>query len=119
MESPSKNRRYPRVGLRRGIYIAWQSIGNRVVSQIKTVGLGGLFITVKDPPAVGEVIRIYFDVPGGEIRARAVIKSSVQGDGMGIQFTAMGQEARGRLAQLLRRLLHESDPTQAPPPVKN
>jgi hypothetical protein len=117
MEHPSKNRRYPRVGLKRGIYIAWQGIGERVVSQIKTVGLGGLFIKVKEPPPVGDVIRVYFEVPGGEIRARAIIKSSVRGDGMGIQFTAMGTDARGRLTQLLRRLLNESDPTHAPQPI--
>jgi hypothetical protein len=117
MEHSSKNRRYPRVGLKRGIYIAWQGIGERVVSQIKTVGLGGLFIKVKEPPQVGDVIKLYFEVPGGQVRARAVIRTSVRGDGMGIQFTSMGTEARGKLTQLLRSLLRETDPTQAPQPV--
>lgn len=109
MESPSKKRRYPRAGLRNGIYIAWQGVGARVVSRIVTVGLGGLFIKVADPPPVGDVIRVYFEVPGGEIRARAVVRDSVKGKGMGIQFTSMGQEARGRLAQLLRRLLETAE----------
>ena len=118
MDSPPKKRRYPRVGLEKGIYVAWQGVGERVVSQIMTVGLGGLFIRVDNPPPVGDVIRLYFEAPGGEIRARAVIRNSVQGEGMGIQFTSMGPEARGRLTQMLRRLLHEADPTEEPKQVQ-
>lgn len=100
------------------MYLAWQGIGKRVVSRIVTVGLGGLFIKVTDPPPIGDVIRLYFEVPGGEIRARAMIKSSIQGEGMGIQFTSMGPEARGRLTQLLQRLLHEADPKQEAQPLQ-
>lgn len=114
MDSPSKKRRYPRVGLQQGMYVAWQGVGERVVSRIGTAGLGGLFIKVAEPPPIGDVIRLYFEVPGGEIRARAVIRNSVRGQGMGIQFTSMGQEARGRLTRLLRRLLEELDPAETP-----
>jgi hypothetical protein len=114
MEHPSKTRRYPRVGLRRGMYVAWQGVGERVVSRIATVGLGGLFVKVSNPPPVGDVIRLYFEIPGGEIRARAVIRNSVPGDGMGIQFTSMEPEARGRLTLLLRELLDQADPSEAP-----
>ncbi len=108
METSSPKRRYPRVGLERGIWVAWQGVGGRVVSRILTVGLGGLFICVNDPPPVGDVIRLFFEVPGGEIRARGIVRSIVPGKGMGIQFTSMGPEARGRLTQLLRRLLNAS-----------
>ena len=114
MGSPPKTRRYPRVGLPRGTYVAWQGVGERVVSRLATAGLGGLFIRVGDPPPVGSFIRLYFEIPGGEIRARAVIRSSIQGEGMGIEFTAMGPEARGRLNRLLRRLLRESAEAESP-----
>ena len=113
MEHPTKNRRYPRVGLEQSIHVAWQGVGGRLVSQIVTVGLGGLFIKASEPPAVGDVIRLYFQVPGGEIRARAIVRSSVPGLGMGIQFTAMEPEARGRLTRMLRTLLDQADPKQA------
>jgi len=108
MASPANIRRYPRVGSPRGMFVAWQGVGARVVSRVTTVGLGGLFIRVSEPPPVGDIIRLYFEVPGGEVRARAVIRNSIQGEGMGIEFTAMEPEARGRLNQLLRRLLHEA-----------
>lgn len=107
MDAESKARRYPRIGLPRGLHVAWQGSGLRLVSRVSTLGLGGLFIRVSEPPPVGETIRLYFEVPGGDVRARAVVRSSEQGRGMGVEFTVMGQEARARLHRLLRRLLVE------------
>src|SRR3990172_797501 len=112
MDARSPKRRHPGVGLQGGMHVAWQGPGERVVSRITTAGLGGLFIRVKTPPPVGDLIRLYFEIPGGEIRARAVIRSLIPGEGMGIEFTSMGPEARGRLTLLLRRLLKEADPTE-------
>jgi hypothetical protein len=98
------SRRYPRVGLPKGMSVAWQAGAERVVSRIGTIGLGGLFIYTKREAAVGDVIKLVFDVPGGEVRARAVVRSYEPGRGMGLEFTAMQLEARARLTQLLRRL---------------
>jgi hypothetical protein len=99
-----KGRRYSRIGLPRGIAVAWQAGGARIVSRVGTLGLGGLFIYTKKPAAVGDVLKLVFDVPGGEVRARAVVRSVDTGKGMGIEFTSMQPEARARLTQLLRRL---------------
>lgn len=85
--------------------VAWQAGAERIVSRVGTLGLGGLFIHTKRPPAVGEVVKLVFDAPGGEVRARAVVRSSEAGKGMGVEFTAMQTDARARLTQLLRRLL--------------
>jgi hypothetical protein len=87
------------------MYIAWQSTGNRILSRIATLGLGGLFINAAEPPPVGDLVKLYFEVPGGEVRARAVVRVSQPGKGMGVQFTAMDPEARARLNHLLRRLI--------------
>ena len=105
MVTATRNRRYPRVGLPKGMRIAWQSGGERIVSRVATLGLGGLFILTPDPPPVGEIVKLFFEVPGGEVRARAVVRDSQQGKGMGVEFTAMGHEARARLHHLLKRLL--------------
>ncbi len=87
-----------------GMTVAWQASGARIVSRVGTVGLGGLFIYTKHPAALGEVLKLVFDVPGGEVRARAVVRNVVTNKGMGVEFTAMHPEARARLTQLLRRL---------------
>lgn len=84
--------------------VAWQAGGERVISRIGTIGLGGLFIYTKRSANVGDVVKLVFDVPGGEVRARAVVRSYESGRGMGLEFTAMHLEARARLTQLLRRL---------------
>ena len=98
-------RRYPRVGLPKGMLVAWQSGGDRIVSRIETMGLGGLFIQTPDPPEVGMILKLVFQLPGGDVRARAVVRNSEKGAGMGVEFTGMGFEARARLVQVLRRLL--------------
>ncbi len=105
MATAAKSRRYPRVGLPKGMLVAWQSTSERVVSRVSTLGLGGLFILTPDPSAVGETIKLFFEVPNGEVRARAVVRNSQPGKGMGVEFTAMGVEARARLHVLLKRLL--------------
>ena len=85
--------------------MAWQSGGDRVVSRVGTLGLGGLFISTPEPPPIGEVIKLFFEVPDGEVRAQAVVRDSQPGKGMGIEFTAMGHQARARLNHLLKRIL--------------
>ena len=105
MAASAAKRRYPRIGLPRGMFIAWQGPGERLVSRVATLGLGGLYISTADPPEVGDLVQVFFEVPGGEVRARAVVRVSEPGKGMGIEFTAMSTEARGRIHQLLRRLI--------------
>src|SRR5438445_11092444 len=99
-----KTRRYPRVGLPKEMLVAWQSGAERIVSRVGTLGLGGLFISTPAPPAVGEIVKLFFEAPGGEVRARAVVREAQPGKGMGVDFTAMGMEARGRLQRLLMHL---------------
>jgi len=105
MQSPVKGRRYGRIGLPRGLVVVWQGSGDRIVSRVATLGLGGLFIEVTEPAASGEVVKLYFKVPNGEVRARATVRDSHPGKGMGVEFTAMGPEDRARLNQLLVKLL--------------
>jgi Tfp pilus assembly protein PilZ len=103
---PSKRtaRRYARVALPNGPLVAWEHMGIRKVSLASVLALGGLFISTPDPPPVGDLIRLVFEVPGGEVRARASVRSSERGKGMGIEFTAMKQDARARLDRLMKRL---------------
>jgi hypothetical protein len=82
--------------------VAWESTGRREVSRLKTVGLGGLFIHTTNPVAVGTNLRLIFDAPGGEIRARAIVRNTLPGEGMGIQFLELRPESRARLSELIR-----------------
>jgi hypothetical protein len=105
MLETAKNRRYPRVGLSHGMAVGWQGMGTHAVSRVGTLGLGGLFIAAPDPPPLGEIIQLFFTVPEGEVRARAIVRDSHPGKGMGVEFTFMAAEARARLDRLVRKLL--------------
>jgi hypothetical protein len=104
MASSQKVRKYARVVLPKGTLVAWEHSGIRKVSSVSVLALGGLFISTPEPPPPGDVIKLVFEVPGGEVRARAVVCDSQPGKGMGIQFTAMAQDARARLNQVMKAL---------------
>ena len=104
MPPSKKARRYERVPLTNGMLVAWEHSGIRKVSPISVLALGGLFITTPEPPPAGDVIKLVFEIPGGDVRARAVVCDSRPGQGMGIEFTAMAQESRARLNRLMKVL---------------
>jgi len=92
------------VPLPKGALVAWEHSGKRTISTANVLALGGLFISTPDPPPSGEFIQLVLQVPGGEVRARALVCDSQPGKGMGIEFKTMGPEARARLSQLLKTL---------------
>jgi hypothetical protein len=49
-------------------------------------------------------MKLVFDVPGGEVRARAIVKNVKAGQGMAVAFIDMGYADRARLDQLLKKL---------------
>jgi tetratricopeptide (TPR) repeat protein len=63
--------------------------------------MGGLFFHTPNPPAVGSMIRLLFDLKAGEIRARAIVRDSRPEKGMGVQFVQMAMSDRQRLNQFL------------------
>jgi hypothetical protein len=104
MSSSKKIRRYARVPLPKGMPVAWEHLGLRKVSIVGVLALGGLFITTPEPPPAGDVIKLVLEIPGGDVRARALVRDSQPGKGMGIEFTAMAQDARARLNRLMKTL---------------
>src|SRR2546427_9141259 len=103
--SGEKKRRYPRIALPKGMWVAWHDGGRRWASRVQTLGMGGLFINIPDPPVVGTVVKLLFEVPSGEVRAQAIVRNVKPGQGMGVEFRQMAMEDRARLQQLLKRLI--------------
>jgi len=60
--------------------VAWYGGGGQEVSRIRTLGMGGLFISTHNPPPVGARLILVFEVPGGSVQADAVVRSVVFGD---------------------------------------
>ena len=57
-----------------------------------------------------------FDVPGGEVRARAIVRHGRAGHGMGVQFVHMGSDDRARLHRFVKQLAEERSLETVPPP---
>ena len=114
--SRQNRRRYTRVKAPKGLFVAWQGADKRVVSRVGTLGLGGLFVYTPNPPPVDTIINLFFDLHPGDVRARAVVRSSKPGEGMGVEFMQMRAEDRGRLNQFLNQRLgpQESHPEPGP-----
>ena len=104
-ETYAAKRRYPRIRLPKGMLVAWQYGASRGVSRVATMGLGGLFIATREPAPIGTLVRLIFDLPGGEVRARATVRDMKDGEGMAVAFIAMDYAARARLDQMMKLLL--------------
>src|SRR5260370_33119954 len=90
-------RRYPRITMPKGMLVAWQCTDGKGISHIVTLGLGGLFVSTPDPAPVGTLLKLLFDVPGGEARARAIVKNIKPGEGMAVAFVDLCYEERAQL----------------------
>jgi Tfp pilus assembly protein PilZ len=104
MAESTGSRRYPRMKAPKGLSVAWQTAARRWVSYVDELGLGGMFIRTKEPPAVGTIIQLMIDIPGGAVRARAVVRDIKPDKGMGVGIVSMDQEDRQRLSSFLTQL---------------
>lgn len=102
--SPPK-RKYARISLPKGMRVVWHGTDLQLFSGVRTLGMGGLFISVPDPPPVGTKLRLSFEVPRGNVHAEAIVRNIVPGDGMGVEFTKLALKDRLLLEKLLKRLL--------------
>ena len=100
-------RRYPRILLPRGMNVSWHGgyCDLQLFSRVQTLGMGGLFISTHNPPPVGTKLRLAFEVPGGSVRADAIVRDIIPGDGVGVEFTRMNLGDKLLLQRLVNRLL--------------
>jgi hypothetical protein len=63
-----------------------------------------MFVQTRKTKTVGAKTNVHFLVEEGQIRAEAVVRHVKPGRGLGLQFTAVREEDRQRLADLMKRL---------------
>jgi hypothetical protein len=100
-----EKRRSPRVGLPQGITISWQGTRQHDISRVSSLSLGGLFIEAAEPAPTGDTLQVHFDIPGGAVRGQVVVRRSITGKGMGVEFTELPEGSRAGLSELLKKLL--------------
>jgi hypothetical protein len=98
-------RRHQRISLPNGMSVAWYGGGDQQIFRVKTLGMGGVFLSGSCVRPVGSSLRLVFEVPGGIVQAEAIVRSVSPGEGMGVEFTNMNPQDRVLLERLLKRLL--------------
>ena len=104
-ESARRTRRHPRISLPKGMIVSWHGADLQLFSRVKTLSMSGLFISAPDPPPMGTKLRLAFEVPGGNVRADAIVRNIAPGEGFGVEFTRMALGDKLLLQKLLNRLL--------------
>jgi PilZ domain len=104
----TEKRRFRRIELPRGMTVAWQTANHRDISRVSSLSLGGLFIESSSPAPAGETLQVQFDIPSGAVRGQAVVRRSIEGKGMGCEFTELPAGSRAGLSALLQKLLGDT-----------
>ena len=104
-KSYAQQRRYPRVSLPKGMPVAWYGSDLQLFSQVRTIGMGGLFIATPNPAPLGTKLLLNFEVPGGSVQPEAIVRNVAPGEGMGVEFTRMEYKEQRLLENLMNRLL--------------
>ena len=109
IEKPyAQQRRYPRVSLPKGMPVAWHGGDLQLFSHVRTIGMGGLFISTPNPVPVGTKLRLAFEVPGGNVLPEAIVRNVAPGQGMGVEFTKLELKEQFLLQNLMDRLLRDT-----------
>lgn len=93
-----------RIDTPRDVYVYWSSAGYDDTSRVRDLSSDGLFVQTRKSKSVGEKTNLHFLVEEGQIRAEAVVRHVTPGRGLGLEFTAVREDDRRRLADLLKRL---------------
>jgi PilZ domain-containing protein len=84
--------------------VYWCAAGDEDLAPVRNMSMGGLFIETDTPTVAGMSAQLHFLVQEGQIRADAVVRHAEPGRGLGLRFTAVRNEDRLRLAELMNRL---------------
>jgi hypothetical protein len=86
------------------VWVYWECSGDRDLSRVKDLSVGGLFIETSKLRRLGTTTHLHFLVEEGQIRAEAVVRHVEPSGGLGLKFTAMSENDRPNLAALMKRL---------------
>ena len=98
-----------RVESKNDVWVYWEGSGDRDLSRVKDLSIGGLFIQTPRPKRIGSTTNLHFLVQEGQIRADAIVRHVKPGGGLGLKFKAVNEKDSPNLAALMRRLQSLSD----------
>jgi PilZ domain len=100
---PPSKRFNSRVESKKNVWVYWECNGDRDVSRVKDLSVGGLFIETPKIRRLAATTDLHFLVQEGQIRSNAVVRHVKPGGGLGLKFKAVSEKDRPNLP-LMRRL---------------
>ncbi len=96
MPDPAKARRYARVPLQPGPWVAVRGPGRTETYHCTSLGLGGVFLACANPFPEGAVVRFAIQVGSQTVRGTASVRD-VSSKGMGLAFLSLSVNDRAVL----------------------
>jgi hypothetical protein len=83
--------------------VTWRSDGPSRVSIVRDLSISGIFVCTERPLKRGARIQLLFSLPGGGVRVDGVVRHTLPGQGMGVEFTYVARRDYTRMREVIRR----------------
>jgi hypothetical protein len=96
------------------VWVYWECGGRADVSHVRDLSTGGIFIETPRRRSKGEVVKVHFLVPEGQICLDGVVAQTEASKGLGLKFQSVDSKDISNLTSLLDRVRLESLSQYAP-----
>jgi S1-C subfamily serine protease len=86
------------------MWVSWKFEKRRQTSRVLDFSASGAFIVTDDVVAVGSPLKLIFAMVEGELKLEAVVRNSMAGKGMGVEFVSIGGKQFALILKALKRL---------------
>jgi hypothetical protein len=111
--APSR-RRIMRLPAAWDVWVYWECGGRADVSHVRDLSTAGIFIETPRRRSKGDLVRVHFLVPEGQISLDGIVAQSEADKGLGLKIQTVAARDISNLTSLLDRVRSES-PTQFTP----
>jgi hypothetical protein len=103
-EAEPERRKNRRVATPSGMWVSWKFEKRRHTSRVLDFSASGAFIVTDEVVAVGSPLKLIFAMVEGELKLEAVVRNSMAGKGMGVEFVSIGGKQFALILKALKRL---------------
>jgi len=96
------------------VWVYWECDGRADVSHVRDLSTAGIFIETPRRRSKGEIVKVHFLVPEGEICLDGVVTQTEAAKGLGLKFQTLDSKGISNLTSLLDRVRLESLSQYAP-----
>lgn len=85
------------------VWVYWECGGLSDVSRVRDLSTGGIFIETSRRRKKGDLVRVHFLVPEGQISLDGVVTQAKPSEGLGLKFQGLATKDITKFSLLLER----------------